>query len=215
VDSLYKYVLLLRYCFICANVGLDPIYYAFEILIANEFHGRDFTCSAIVPAYTPLQGDSWICSVAGAVAGQHTVSGDAFIAASYEYYYSHVWRNFGILIAFLIGFMVIYFVATELNSTTTSTAEVLVFRRGHVPKYMQGTPESGPADEEKGPEAGTKEGGSSDTVNVLPPQKDLFTWRDLVYDIQIKGEPRRLLDHVSGWVKPGTLTALSKSRNSL
>jgi ABC-type multidrug transport system ATPase subunit len=39
-------------------------------------------------------------------------------------------------------------------------------------------------------------------------QKDIFTWKDVVYDIEIKGEPRRLLDHVSGWVKPGTLTAL-------
>lgn len=26
--------------------------------------------------------------------------------------------------------------------------------------------------------------------------------------IKIKGEPRRILDHVDGWVKPGTLTAL-------
>jgi ATP-binding cassette subfamily G (WHITE) protein 2 (PDR) len=123
-----------------------------------------------------------------------------------------VWRNFGILIAFLIGFMAIYFVATELNSTTTSTAEVLVFRRGHVPKHMQGNPENGAADEEKGLEEGTQEGGSSEKVNALPPQKDLFTWRDVVYDIQIKGETRRLLDHVSGWVKPGTLTALSKPK---
>ena len=42
----------------------------------------------------------------------------------------------------------------------------------------------------------------------MAPQKDIFTWRDVTYDIEIKGEPRRLLDHVSGWVKPGTLTAL-------
>jgi ATP-binding cassette subfamily G (WHITE) protein 2 (PDR) len=187
---------------------IDPIYYAFEILIANEFHGRDFTCSAIVPAYTPLQGDSWICSIAGAVAGQRSVSGDAFIAASYQYSYSHVWRNFGILLAFLFGFMIIYFIATELNSSTTSSAEVLVFRRGHVPAYMEGSLESGARDEESGPVAGTKEGAESDTANVLPPQTDLFTWRDVVYDIKIKNETRRLLDHVSGWVKPGTLTAL-------
>lgn len=177
-------------------------------MIANEFHGREFTCSAIVPAYTPLQGDSWVCSIAGAVAGQRTVSGDAFIAAQYEYYYSHVWRNFGILLAFLIGFMAIYFVATELNSSTSSAAEVLVFRRGHVPAYMEGNPKDGGADEEKGGDAGTKEGAESDKTNIIPPQKDLFTWRDLVYDIPIKGETRRLLDHVSGWVKPGTLTAL-------
>jgi ABC-type multidrug transport system ATPase subunit len=30
----------------------------------------------------------------------------------------------------------------------------------------------------------------------------------VIYDIKIKGETRRLLDHVDGWVKPGTLTAL-------
>lgn len=193
------------------NLLSDPIYYAFEILMANEFHGREFTCSAIVPAYTPLQGDSWICSVAGAVAGRRTVSGDAFIAANYEYYYSHVWRNFGILIGFLIGFMAIYFLATELNSSTTSTAEVLVFRRGHAPKNMQGNPDDGTEDEEKGSGSSTKEGAESDSKeNIIPPQTDLFTWRDLVYDIPLKGETRRLLDHVSGWVKPGTLTALSK-----
>lgn len=45
-------------------------------------------------------------------------------------------------------------------------------------------------------------------VNAIPPQKVVFTWRDVVYDITIKGEPRRLLDHISGYVKPGTLTSL-------
>lgn len=33
----------------------------------------------------------------------------------------------------------------------------------------------------------------------------------MVYDIKIKGEARRILDHVDGWVKPGTLTALMVS----
>lgn len=184
---------------------LNPIYYAFEILVANEFHGVLFTCSAIIPAYTPLVGDSFICSQTGAVAGQDYVSGDAYIAASYDYYYSHVWRNFGILLAFLFGFMFIYFAATELNASTTSTAEVLVFRRGHVPAYLQ----KGAKDEENksANEAGAEKD-EKDEKDIIPPQKDIFTWRDVVYDIEIKGEPRRLLDHVSGWVKPGTLTAL-------
>ncbi|TKA56336.1 hypothetical protein B0A49_12974, partial [Cryomyces minteri] len=188
---------------------LNPIYYAFEILIANEFHGRDFICSGFVPAYTPLTGDSFVCSVTGAMAGARTVSGDDYIAASFSYYYSNVWRNFGTLQAFLFGFMVIYFVATEMNSSTTSTAEVLVFRRGHVPAYMQDIDKKQANDEEMAaPEAASKEGTDSEGVNVIPPQKDIFTWRDAVYDIEIKGNPRRLLDHVSGWVKPGTLTAL-------
>ncbi|PSN63765.1 hypothetical protein BS50DRAFT_576389 [Corynespora cassiicola Philippines] len=186
---------------------VNPVFYAFEILVANEFHGREFTCSAIIPAYTPLQGDSWICSIVGAVAGQRTVSGDDFIAANYQYYYSHVWRNFGILIAFLVFFMVVYFVAVELNSSTASTAEVLVFQRGHVPAHLQKDGKERHGDEESGAiDAKGAESGAD--VGAVEPQKDIFTWRDVVYDIEIKGEPRRLLDHVSGFVKPGTLTAL-------
>lgn len=188
---------------------INPIYYAFEILIANEFHGRHFTCSAFIPAYTPLTGDSFICSVTGAIAGQRTVSGDDFIATMYSYYYSHVWRNFGILLAFLFGFMIMYFVAVELNSSTTSSAEVLVFRRGHVPKYMQDLDKKQANDEEvAAPEKGASAEKGKDDVNVIPAQKDVFTWRNVTYDIPVKEGTRTLLDNVSGWVKPGTLTAL-------
>ncbi|KAB5578676.1 ATP-binding cassette transporter ABC1 [Coniochaeta sp. 2T2.1] len=189
---------------------INPIFYAFEILVANEFHGRQFTCSAIIPSYTPLQGNSWICDAIGAVAGQRTVSGDAFIAANYEYYYSHVWRNFGILIGFLFFFMFIYFVAVELNSLTSSSAEVLVFQRGHVPAYMQKDDKEMQSDRGKcvAVDANVSAAAAESNFNAFKSQKDIFTWRDVTYDIHIKGEERRLLDHVSGFVKPGTLTAL-------
>lgn len=105
--------------------------------------------------------------------------------------------------------MFIYFVATELNASTTSTAEVLVFRRGHVPAHLQSNNKRKANDEElSAPQAAAEATEKEDETNVIPPQKDIFTWRDVVYDIEIKGEPRRLLDHVSGFVKPGTLTAL-------
>ncbi|KAI4732022.1 putative ABC multidrug transporter [Aureobasidium sp. EXF-10728] len=189
---------------------LNPIYYAFEILVANEFHGREFPCSQIVPSYLFMQGDTFICSTTGAVAGQYTVSGDAYIQTAYEYSYSHVWRNFGIMIAFLIGFMAIYFVAVEINSSTSSTAEVLVFRKGHAPANLTGQVKEGNHDEETPAQGAAASNGHTEgeSVNAIPAQKDIFTWRDVVYDIKIKGEPRRLLDHVSGYVKPGTLTAL-------
>lgn len=189
---------------------LNPIYYAFEILIANEFHGRDFPCASFVPSYADLSSDNFICSELGSVPGARTVSGDAYIQFNYSYSYSHVWRNFGILIAFLVGFMAIYFVASELNSSTTSTAEALVFRRGHEPEYMRPGYVKPAADEENTMELGTVKPSRDETKEdlPLPPQQDIFTWRDICYDIEIKGEPRRLLDHVSGWVKPGTLTAL-------
>jgi len=184
---------------------INPVFYAFEILIANEFHGREFTCSGFVPAYPNLQGDQFVCSIAGAVAGRRTVNGDSYIAANYEYYYSHVWRNFGILLAFLFGFLFLYVVATELNSASGSAAEFLVFRRGHAPANLT----KGNDEESSASDVPSKEGAEAEgTVNVIPPQHDIFTWKDVCYDVKIKTETRRLLDNVAGYVKPGTLTAL-------
>lgn len=188
---------------------LNPIYYAFEILIANEFHGREFPCSSFVPSYADLSGDAFSCSTAGSEAGSLTVSGDRYIQLNYSYSYSHVWRNFGILIAFLIGFMAIYFIASELNSSTTTTAEALVFRRGHEPPSMRKGYKSESDVENAEPSKAEASAESDDKgMGAIQAQTDTFTWRDVSYDIEIKGEPRRLLDNVSGWVKPGTLTAL-------
>lgn len=187
---------------------INPVYYAFEILIANEFHGREFTCSLIVPPYSPPVGDSWVCASVGAVAGRATVNGDAYIEAMYGYTYSHVWRNFGILMAFLVGYMAIYFAAVEFNSTTISIAEALVFPRGDIPAHLD--PKRKGRDEEASEATATAvEHRPQDHKNAsIELQKDIFTWKDVVYDIDVKEGKRRLLDHVSGWVKPGTLTAL-------
>lgn len=192
---------------------INPIYYAFEILIANEFHGREFTCSSIMPPYSPPIGDSWICAAIGAVPGRPTVNGDAYIDAMYGYTYSHVWRNFGILLAFLVGFTAIYLAAVELNSSVTSTAEALVFPRWDIPARLD--PRRKGKDEETAGAAAAEdekknvEQGPQDLKGTsIEPQRDIFTWKDVVYDIDVKEGKRRLLDHVSGWVKPGTLTAL-------
>jgi ATP-binding cassette, subfamily G (WHITE), member 2, SNQ2 len=49
---------------------------------------------------------------------------------------------------------------------------------------------------------------SGDSIAV-PMMSDVFTWRNLEYDVSLKhGETRRLLADVSGFVAPGKLTAL-------
>lgn len=79
-----------------------------------------------------------------------------------------------------------------------------------MPKYMQEMDKAKANDEElAAPEQATEnQSEKEETMNVIPAQTDIFTWRNVKYDIEIKGEPRTLLDDVSGWVKPGTLTAL-------
>lgn len=49
--------------------------------------------------------------------------------------------------------------------------------------------------------------GPQDTKEARKPD-NILHWKDLTYDISIKGTPRRILDRVDGWVKHGTLTAL-------
>jgi ATP-binding cassette subfamily G (WHITE) protein 2 (PDR) len=89
---------------------------------------------------------------------------------------------------------------------------VLVFRRGYVPAAFK--PKSAGADDK---EAGDVDRAAVDAdvlekadqaVAVIQRQTAIFHWEDVTYDIKIKGNDRRLLDRVDGWVQPGTLTAL-------
>lgn len=74
---------------------INPLAYAFEALMANEFSGRQFPCAQIVPAgsgYEVLPVDSTICSTVGALPGTTTVDGDRYLALSFEYYNKNKWR---------------------------------------------------------------------------------------------------------------------------
>lgn len=131
-------------------------------------------------------------------------------------------RNFGILVGFVVFFMVIYIAAAEYLSLNPSKGEILVFRRGHGHKspksYNSDDEESGPVAPVRIEGRATEERrGSNYEATVTSNEKEksdsIFHWRNVCYDISIKGEPRRILDHVDGWVKPGTLTALMVSTN--
>jgi ATP-binding cassette subfamily G (WHITE) protein 2 (PDR) len=54
---------------------LDPIAYAFESLMINEFHGRDFDGANFGPCYSDVGGIYHICSVVGSIPGSPVVSG--------------------------------------------------------------------------------------------------------------------------------------------
>lgn len=191
---------------------LNPIAYAFESLMINEFSGRDFPCSQYIPTgpgYSNVPTHSKICVGNGALAGQDFVNGDAYINTSFHYYRSHLWRNFGILWAFFAFFLVAYIVSSEFVRAKPSKGEILVFPRGKIPAFAKQTrrdddPEEGKATIEK-KSLGDKTDGHS---AAIAKQTSIFHWQDVCYDIKIKGEPRRILDCVDGWVKPGTLTAL-------
>lgn len=174
----------------------------------NEFTNRQFDCASFVPSGPGYGGglDNRVCTTVGSVAGRRSVSGDAFINSQYGYYASHRWRNFGILIVFMIGLMCAYLAATEYISAKKSKGEVLVFPRGHLPAALkEKTSDIESAD--MGSRAVTSQS-HQNVSDVIQKQTAIFQWHNVCYDIKIKNEERRILDHVDGWVKPGTLTAL-------
>ncbi|KAG9531363.1 putative ABC multidrug transporter, partial [Aureobasidium melanogenum] len=187
---------------------LDPVAYGFEALMINEFHDRDFPCSAPVPLYGTYDQGTQVCNVVGAVAGQNFVSGDAYINSSFQYYHNHKWRDFGIVIAFMVGLMFAYLGATELISAKKSKGEVLVFRRGHAPAALTKTSSDDIEAAGAGKAVAEKQYNDANPADIIQKQTAVFHWEDVCYDIKIKKEDRRILNHVDGWVKPGTLTAL-------
>lgn len=193
---------------------LDPVAYAFESLMINEFHNRQFPCSLYVPfgeGYDDVDPLQKVCTTVGAVAGSAIVEGDAFINISFSYYHAHLWRNLGVIIAMGVFFCGIYLVATEFISASRSKGEVLLFRRGLVPKGSTKTDEEqSPGDRPMAQDlVASKTVSAGDVPPSIQKQTAIFHWDGVNYDIKIKSEPRRLLDDVDGWVKPGTLTAVS------
>jgi ATP-binding cassette, subfamily G (WHITE), member 2, PDR len=118
-------------------------------------------------------------------------------------------RNLAVIFAFMIFYMFTYLFSTEYISAAKSKGEILLFRRGCAPISKQSS-----SDIEKQPNPGeTMEQALDRQVSAtIQRQTAIFQWKDICYDIKIKKESRRILDHVDGWVKPGTLTALMVSK---
>ncbi|KAM0563015.1 hypothetical protein ACHAPJ_001858 [Fusarium lateritium] len=188
---------------------INPTYYGLESLFINEFGGKEYPCSDFVPKgpeYADISPFSQACAVQGSVPGENFVRGSSYLVSTYGYIDSHKWRDFAVVIAFTILFMGLHLLATETIASERSKGEVLVFTRKEMKKHV----EKGANDEETGKVCGTPLAGNNEFSEVtdVEEQTSVFHWKNVCYDVKIKGETRRILDHVDGWVKPGTLTAL-------
>ncbi|TVY82747.1 ZEB2-regulated ABC transporter [Lachnellula suecica] len=189
---------------------LNPVAYGFESLMVNEFHGRQYACSTFVPsgpAYANISGTEQVCASIGSVPGSTIVNGTSYIVSSYSYLPEHKWRNVGILVAFLIGLLGAYLASAEFITAKKSKGEVLVFKRGHVPATLKSSG-SGLDIEASSSGQNPIQSDNGEVLSMIEKQTAIFHWEDVCYDVKIKTEERRILDHVDGWVKPGTLTAL-------
>ncbi|RLV96367.1 Opaque-specific ABC transporter CDR3 [Spathaspora sp. JA1] len=191
---------------------VNPMAYAFEALISNEFHGREFKCSTMIPGGFgyPTSGESVVCSTLGSEPGSLYVSGDAYIAKAFGYHWSTAGRNFGILVVFVVFLLFTTLICMETNQDAVQRGEILVFKKKDLKNNRRV--------EDIETESFEKFSDIYDSSSsYLDPHSfdgkmlgagNTFHWRHLTYSLRVKSENRIILNDVDGWVKPGQVTAL-------
>ncbi|KAL8796510.1 MAG: hypothetical protein Q9195_001184 [Heterodermia aff. obscurata] len=201
-------------------IWINPVQYGFEGLMANEFTGLNIQCEPpfVVPQGPQASPQYQSCTIQGSQPGKITVDGADYIQTAYTYSRSHLWRNFGIIIAFWLFFVFLTIVGMEIQKPNAGGGAVTIFKRGRAPKSVERAMEKGstPEDEEKVAAAGDEkliENDSSGseaelTAKGVAKNESIFTYQNVNYTIPYEKGERKLLNDVQGYVRPGKLTAL-------
>ncbi|KAK9478807.1 ABC-2 type transporter-domain-containing protein [Lipomyces japonicus] len=182
----------------------NPLTYAFEALMGNEFHRRQMDCASdqLLPNIAGAFISNQACSLPGALPGSSIVSGDDYIESQFGYKRSHLWRNFGILIGFFLLFLGIQIVFSELLTYDSASGQVKQFVRTKMSV--------------KNPKGDTKKNDKEDylseDIKIGEDGKgSLFTFQNVNYVIPTPDGERTLLDDIEGYAVPGKLLALMGS----
>lgn len=116
--------------------------------------------------------------------------------------------------------MFTYLYSTERIASKKSKGEVLLFQRGYLSVSKNNDIESSHSLKvTRSPKEISTPAASADLPreisNGLQRQTAVFQWKNISLDLKVKKQSRRILDHVDGWVKPGSLTALIVRRPNM
>ncbi|ETS86811.1 hypothetical protein PFICI_00639 [Pestalotiopsis fici W106-1] len=198
-----KTQLLLNYIWFGWIYWINPVSYSFEGVLSNEFSGRNMPCAAseLVPQGAGVQPGYQGCAVSGADVNAQSVAGDDYLSSSFGYTRAHLWRNFGVGVAFTVLYIILTVISTELFSFASSGGGAIIFKKA--PNPMKGTDKAHftQPDEEKKRE-------QRQALEQLSKSESIFTWRDVEYTVPYLGGERKLLNKVNGYAKPGVMVAL-------
>ena len=200
---------------------VNPVTYAFEGVLTNEFYGRVMPCSPdqLVPQGPGIEPQYQGCAISGAQAGNPSVTGEQYLSTTYQYTRSNLWRNFGVIIAFTVLYILITVIASELFPFVEGGGGALIFKKGAKTPALA-TKKN--ADEEKAGDSGDSSASSGKlqtsssednekAVEDIPKtssSESVFTWTDVNYSVPYEGGQKQLLNQVHGYAKPGVMVAL-------
>ncbi|KAJ2369134.1 ATP-binding cassette transporter snq2, partial [Coemansia sp. RSA 2607] len=191
---------------------INPLAYSFKALMCNEFRNRRLECISanLVPGGAGFADISnQVCTLQGARPGQSYVLGRDYLADGYQFYIDDQWINFVAVFCFWIFFVAAIAFAMEFIEFGNTGYSINVFkrRRPNVDAYTEETIGTA-TDKEIGTHKNVSSNGPTD-AQIL--SGTTFTWNNVNYTVPIKGGERQLLNGVSGYIKPGTMTALMGS----
>lgn len=213
-----KPLLLSRYIWFGWLYYVNPISYAYEAVLANEFSGRTMPCSPqqLIPQGPDVLSEYQACAVTGAQLGSITVTGDAYIGTTFEYTRANLWRNFGAVVAFTVLYIIVTAIASEVFSFVRTGGGAMIFKKTKQAKKVMST-ETQLVDEEKveinlgastSPDNTLHEEGQDEQVKRTAQSESVFTWENVNYTVPYHGGERQLLNNVAGYAKPGIMIAL-------
>ncbi|CRK36180.1 hypothetical protein BN1708_006955 [Verticillium longisporum] len=180
---------------------------AFGALMENEFSRIDLTCSAesLIPSgpgYDDINHQ--VCTLAGSTPGTTLIDGSQYIAQGFSYYKGDMWRNFGIIIALIVGFLILNVLLGEIVNFGAGGNSAKVYQKPNAERKKLNEALLAKREAKRQGQKGAAE--SSDDLSIK--SESILTWENLTYDVPVPGGERRLLNNVFGYVKPGQLTAL-------
>ncbi|KAK8096860.1 ABC-2 type transporter [Apiospora kogelbergensis] len=189
----------IRWLFYVNALGL-----AFSSMMANEFKDSQLTCSGTQlipsgPGYDNIENQ--VCTLAGSQAGTEQVSGAAYITQGFSYAPSDLWRNFGIIMALIVFFLIMNVVLGEFVKYGMGGNTAKIFQKPNAERKRLNEALANKR-------LGRQKSKADEESNLSIESKSVLTWEDLNYDVPVPGGQRRLLNSVYGYCKPGQLTAL-------
>ncbi|OCK97384.1 uncharacterized protein K441DRAFT_606404 [Cenococcum geophilum 1.58] len=182
---------------------INPMYYAFENLFANEFTNLTLDCSDgnLIPGTgNSISLANQACTIPGAVPGSANVAGADYVSA-YGFSKSHIWRNISIMIGIALTYLFVGAVSSEIMNFAPQGGSPLVFvNSSECHKGKTGTA----LDVEKMVPITSSSDISLRSEKFLVTGHAALTWKNLTLDIGDK----QILKGITGYVKRGQLTAL-------
>ena len=177
----------LRWIFYINGLGLG-----FSAMMINEFSRINLKCTSesLIPSggsYNDINHQ--VCTLQGGTSGNPIIPGSSYLSASFSYAPGDLWRNFGVLIALIVLFLVMNVTLGEAVTWGAGGRTVTFFAKE--------TKETKNLNKQLMKKKKVRlEKGAMQSTELSITSKAVLTWESLCYDVPVPGGSRRLLSDV-------------------